>query len=117
MLLGPNDAFKRNISDMDWVRVYNDVGEFIVRIKIAPSLRDGQALMYHAWEDYQFPGKGNMRHVTPSPLNPIDLTGDHPHLRPTHSSGQPCTFDRDALIEIKKISEDEVEQLKRGQAV
>jgi hypothetical protein len=36
---------------------------FNVRAKVAPSIQDGQTVIYHAWESYQFRGKGDMNSV------------------------------------------------------
>lgn len=100
--IGTDDAKERNISDGDWVRVFNDVGSYEVRAKFTPSARPGQLIIYHAWEDHQF-RKGSMRDVTPSPLNPVELAGDHPHLKLAFGWGQIGFFDRDTLVEIERL--------------
>jgi len=105
MLVGMLDASKRGIKDGDMVRAYNDVGSFKVRVKVSPSIRPGQTLMYHAWESYQFHGKGDMNSVSPSPLNPVELAGGHPHLTPGLLQGQSSVFDRDTRINIELIRE------------
>ena len=87
------------------VRAYNDVGSFQVRVKVSPSLRPGQTLMYHAWEQYQFHGKGDMNSVSPTPLNPVELSGGHPHLTAGILQGQSSVFDRDTRIDIERINE------------
>lgn len=103
MLVSMIDASKRGIQDGDMVRAYNDVGSFNVSVKVSPSLRPGQTLMYHAWESYQFHGKGDMNSVSPSPLNPVELAGGHPHLTPGILQGQSSVFDRDTRIDIELI--------------
>ncbi len=104
MLISMIDAGKRGIQDGDKVRAHNDVGAFDVRVKVSPSLRPGQTLMYHAWEHYQFTGKGDMNAVSPTPLNPVELAGGHPHLAAGVLLGQSSVFDRDTRIEIERIS-------------
>lgn len=103
MLVSLVDAGKRGIQDGDKVRAYNDVGSFNTRVKVSPSLRPGQTLMYHAWEHYQFDGKGDMNSVSPTPLNPVELAGGHPHLRAGVLQGQSSVFDRDTRIEIERL--------------
>jgi len=103
MLVSLSDAGKRGIQDGDRVRAFNDVGSFETRVKVAPSLRPGQTLMYHAWETYQFKGKGDMNSVSPTPLNPVELAGGHPHLRAGVLQGQTSVFDRDTRIEIQRL--------------
>jgi len=104
ILLSISDAKERGIKEGDRVRIRNDVGQFQVVAKIAPSVRPGQTIMYHAWENYQFKG-GNYRQVTPSPLNPVETAGGHPHLRANALTGQCGNFDRDTRIEVELITE------------
>jgi hypothetical protein len=59
--------------------------------------------MYHAWENYQFGPGGTPRHVSPSPVNPVELAGDHAHLRVGMLEGQPNSFDRDTRIDMERI--------------
>lgn len=103
ILVSSNDAKRKGVEDGDYLRVFNDVGEFHVRAKVSPSLQDNQMLMYHAWEDHQF-RKGNLRSVTPSPINPVELVGNSGgHLDPRFSTGQASTFDRDTRVDFEKI--------------
>jgi nitrate reductase alpha subunit len=104
MLLARTDAEARKISDGDWIKIWNDVGSFIARAKVAPNLRPGQTLMYHAWESYQFRGNTDMNDVAPTPINPVELAGGHPHLTYSFLSGQVSFFDRDSRIEVERIS-------------
>lgn len=101
--LSLSDAKHRGIEDGDWVKVYNDIGNFVARAKVTPSMRIGQTLMFHAWEKYQFPGKGDMNSVSPSPLNPVELAGGHPHLKAGILMGQNSMYDRDTRVEIEKL--------------
>jgi len=81
MWMASEDAAARGIGDNDFVRVYNDHGSFQVRARIAPSVAPGEAILYHAWEPYQFPDwRGNME-VTASPFKPVHLVDDYGHLR------------------------------------
>lgn len=117
LYLAPKDATARKIHDGDWIRVRNDVGSFNVRAKVSPSMRPGQALMYHAWEQHQFLGKDDMNVVSPSPIKPVELAGGHPHLRVGWLEGQPGGFDRDTRIEVERLSPKEVKQLKQAARV
>ncbi|NMG56002.1 molybdopterin-dependent oxidoreductase [Aromatoleum aromaticum] len=105
MLVSMVDATQRGIVDGDWIRVWNDVGRFKCKAKVSSSLRPGQTLMYHAWEHYQFSGGGDMNSVSPTPLNPVELAGGHPHLAAGVLQGQNSVFDRDTRIEIERIAE------------
>ena len=114
LLLSPEDAKARQIKDGDWLQVFNDVGEFKIRGKILPSVQPGSTIMYHAWENYQFPDRKDVRQVSPTPLNPVELAGGHPHLRVGFLEGQPGGFDRDTRIDVRLLSEDEVRAMKEG---
>jgi len=105
MLISVTDADKRGISEDDMVRAFNDVGSFQCRVKVSPSMRPGQTLMYHAWEQYQFSGKGDMNSVSPTPLNPVELSGGHPHLTAGILQGMNSVFDRDTRIDIERLEE------------
>ena len=90
---------------------FNDVGEFIVRAKVITGAQPGQTIMYHSWENYQFAGTGDARSVSPSPINPVELAGDHAHLKIGMLEGQPGCFDRDTRIEIEKLSAEDSARL------
>ena len=54
--MNPADASERGIAEQELVRVWNDMGEFLVRAKITPAIRPSQVHILHAWEPYQFRG-------------------------------------------------------------
>ena len=101
--VGAEDARAREIVDGDKVEVSNDVGRFLTKVKISPSVRPGQVVMYHAWENFQFEGGMGYRNVTPSPINPLELVGDYPAMKPTMAIRQPGGNDRDTRVEIRKV--------------
>jgi DMSO reductase family type II enzyme molybdopterin subunit len=106
LLLAAEDAAARGIADGDRVRVWNTVGEFEVRAKVAPQLRPGQTIIYHAWEDFQFRGGKSHNHLTPSPINPVELAGGHPHLTYAYNFATPGQFDRETRIDVERIAEE-----------
>ena len=79
--LSQADARERGISDHDQIRVYNDVGEFVLRAKISPAVQPGEVICYHAWEGYQFPEGATQNDVAASPLKPTNMVGDYGHLQ------------------------------------
>ena len=42
-------------------------------VKVAPSMRAGQFIVYHVWENYQFRGQKGFQNLVPTPLNPAEL--------------------------------------------
>ena len=103
LYVSAQDASARGIADWDRVEVANDVGRFLVRVKVSPAIRPGQVVMYHAWEDYQFEGGIGHRNVLATPLNPLGLAGGYPYLDATFGARQPGMNDRDTRVEIRKI--------------
>lgn len=101
--MSPLDARARGIENGDLVRVYNDIGEFRVRARVAPSVRPGQVVLYHAWENYQFEGGIGHRNVIPTPLNPVELAGGYFHIHPAPAILQPGHNDRDTRVEVIRI--------------
>ena len=100
--MSPKDAAARGIQDGERVRVRNDIGSFEIRAKLAPTLRPGQLIVYHAWEPYQFRDGRSHQVAIPSPINPIQLAGGYFHLRPTPFSGEPGQNDRGTRVEVEK---------------
>jgi nitrate reductase alpha subunit len=101
--LGAEDARVRGIRDGDRVRVYNDVGSFEIHAKVAPGVRPGQVIVYHAWEPYQFPQGKSHQCLIPSPMNPIHLAGGYFQLQPTLLMGQPGCPDRGTRVEVERL--------------
>lgn len=102
VLMNEQDAAARGIAEGDLIRIRNDTGKFVARAKVAPAIRPGQTIIYHAWENYQF-REGSARDTTPSPLNPVETAGGHAHLRYNALTGQCGNFDRDTRVEIEKV--------------
>jgi len=103
LLLSVEDAAQRDIEDGDWIKVYNDAGSYIVRAKVAPSIQPGQSIIYHAWESHQFRGKTDMNVVSPTPINPVELAGGHPHLDAGLMFSQTSEYDRDTRVEVQRL--------------
>ena len=100
--LSPQDAGERNVSEGDSVVVYNDVGECQLRAILSPAVRPGQVIIYHAWENYQFPGWRHFKGVMASPLNPIELVGGYGHIRPDVVSLSAGPNDRGTRVEVRR---------------
>jgi len=103
MWISAADARARGIQEHDLVRVYNDIGEFLVRAKVSPAVRPGQVILYHAWENYQFQGGMGHRNVIPTPINPVETAGGYFHIQHTPAILQPGHNDRDTRVEVVKV--------------
>jgi nitrate reductase alpha subunit len=99
--IGVEDARARGIQDGARLRVFNDIGSFVVQAKVSSSVRPGQVIVYHAWEPFQFEGHSSQQVLTPSPINPIQLAGGYFHLQPRMAVGTPGPSDRGTRVEIE----------------
>ena len=98
----PADAAARGVADGDRVRLRNDIGAFEIQAKVAPSVRPGQVVVYHAWEPFQFASGRSHQALLPSPINPIQLAGGG-HLQPMMIVGEPGLSDRGTRVELERI--------------
>ena len=104
MYMSVADAQARGIDDGDLVEVRNDIDSFRIHAKLSPSVRPGMVIIYHAWENYQFPGGKGFQNLIPSPINPVELAGGEGHLRPVQICMQPSQNDRDTRVEVVRVA-------------
>jgi DMSO reductase family type II enzyme molybdopterin subunit len=98
------DARGRGVSDGERVKVWNDHGAFELQARVSPAVPPGSAVLYHAWEPYQFSGwRGNME-VVSSPYKPLHLVGDYGHLRYRVFACGPVHVPRGVPVEIARAS-------------
>jgi anaerobic selenocysteine-containing dehydrogenase len=97
------DAAARGVADGADVRIYNDLDEFEIMAKVSPSVRQGQLIIYHAWENFQFKNGKGFQNLIPTPLNPVELAGGQFHLRPMMLALQPGHNDRDTRVEVEAV--------------
>ncbi len=104
MYMSVADAQARGIADDEMVEVRNDIDSFRINAKVSPSVRPGQLIIYHAWENFQFAGGKGFQNLIPSPINPVELAGGEGHLRPIQICLQPSQNDRDTRVEVARIN-------------
>ena len=101
MWMSVQDAQARRIVDNQHVRVRNDHGAFVVRVRLSPAVAPGEAILNHAWEPLQFAGwRGNME-VVSSPYKPSHLVGNYGHLRYRVFLTGPVHVPRGVPVEIE----------------
>ncbi|MBI5506088.1 MAG: molybdopterin-dependent oxidoreductase, partial [Deltaproteobacteria bacterium] len=101
--MSAEDAAARGVSDNDEVRVRNDRGSFRVRARVANSLPAGVAILYHAWEPYQFADWRSEMTVITAPLKPVHLVGDYGHLSYRVFESGPVHVPRHTPVEIERV--------------
>jgi anaerobic selenocysteine-containing dehydrogenase len=107
LYMSARDALEQEINDHDVVRVHNDVGEFNVHVKVSPAVQPGQAIIYHAWEPYQFEGWRSSQTVVAGAFKPLHLLGGYGHLSFRPILGQPSHTPRAQKVGIEKVSQGE----------
>jgi len=103
MWMAEDDARTRGIADGDRVRVFNRHGEFEVEVKVSPAVAPRMAILYHAWEPYQFSGRRGNMEVVSSPYKPSHLVGDYGHLRYRVFAAGPVHVPRGIPVEVERL--------------
>jgi anaerobic selenocysteine-containing dehydrogenase len=103
LVMNPDDAAARGISDGEQVQAGNEMGTFQMLAKTSPSIRPGQVVAYHAWEPFQFKGQKSYQVATATPFNPIQMAGGYYHLQQFITVGQPGMNDRGTRVEVAKL--------------
>jgi DMSO reductase family type II enzyme molybdopterin subunit len=104
LYMSERDALERDIHDHDRVRVSNDVGSYVVHVKPSPAVQPGQAVIYHAWEPYQFEDWNSSQHIVTGAFKPLHMLGGYGHLSYRPLLGQPSHTPRAQRVQIEKIA-------------
>jgi DMSO reductase family type II enzyme molybdopterin subunit len=97
------DARERAIGDGDRIRVFNDVGAFEAVAKVAPGVQPGQAIIYHAWEPYQFSDQRGQQEPVPAPWKPTQLAGGYGQLHYRGIYNAPGHTPRAQCVDIVRV--------------
>ncbi len=99
-----NDRFAKDkgIGDNDFIRVFNDYGEFLVRAKLSSCVRPDQLVIYHAWEPYQYPNWMPYDGLLPGPPKGLQFAGGYRHYEYTLWNWAPLQCDRQTNISFEK---------------
>lgn len=103
MQMHPDDAAVRGIGEEDLVRVFNDLGEYRVRVKISPGVRPGQVVLYASWEPYLFHDWRDGTLVEPGMIKGLHLAGGYGHLAYSQLQWQPIQSDRLFRVEVEHV--------------
>ena len=98
----PDDAAREGIADNDPVRVFNDVGSFVVNAKLSPSQRPGGVTVYNGWDGFMFKGWTGPNEVEPGMVKYLGLAGGYGHLRYGPMEWQPVPTDRCVFVGIER---------------
>jgi anaerobic selenocysteine-containing dehydrogenase len=103
-----NDAVARQkgIEDDALVRIWNDVGEFVVPARTSPAQRPDGLTVYNGFEGFMFPGGKGSNEVEPGMVKWLHLVGDYGHLLYSPTEWQPVPFDRCIHVECEPYQSD-----------
>jgi len=102
VLINPEDAHERGITDHDRVKVYNGYGWFVAWAKLYPPAPRGQLTAPHGMEMAQFPMRRNHQAVVIARVNPTQLV-QYGHLRFAPNYWGPTGVERDVRVQVAKF--------------
>jgi len=102
----PTDMTSRGLVDNDWVRMFNNHGQVIIRVKEMPSEKTGRVTMYHSWERYVGVKEqlANFNSVTGIRIKPTQLAGGYGQLHFALNYWGPTGVQRDTRVEVEKYN-------------
>ncbi len=95
-------AHDKGIADGDFIRVFNDYGEYLVRAKPSGCVRPDQLVIYHAWEPYQYPNWMPYDALLPGPPKGIHFAGGFRHYEYSIMTWTPSQSDRQTNISFER---------------
>ncbi|MBK5230331.1 MAG: molybdopterin-dependent oxidoreductase, partial [Thermoleophilia bacterium] len=100
--INASEAAKRGIADHDFIRVFNEYDEFVVRAKLASCVRPDQLVIYHAWEPYQYPNWRSQDRLLPGPPKGLHFAGGYRHYEYSLWSWSPSQSDRQTNVSYER---------------
>jgi DMSO reductase family type II enzyme molybdopterin subunit len=101
VLINDRVARDKGIEDDALVRVWNDVGEFVVPARLSPAQRPDGLTVYNGFEGFMFRGGRGSNEVEPGMIKWLHLVGDYGHLTYTPTEWQPVPFDRCIFVDCE----------------
>ncbi|HXI02815.1 MAG TPA: molybdopterin-dependent oxidoreductase [Candidatus Saccharimonadales bacterium] len=99
-----DDARARGLRDNDWVRIFNDIGQCVCRLKILPGEKPGRVTMYHGWEKFLGFQQGGWQSLTYIKIKPTQLIGGYGHVKFRLNYWGPTGNNRDIKVEVEKAN-------------
>ncbi|RMD83057.1 MAG: hypothetical protein D6815_07620 [Candidatus Dadabacteria bacterium] len=103
LYINPEDARRRGIGDGSRVRVRNDIGSFECLAKPSPAVQPGQAIIYHAWENFQFAGHRGQQEPIAATFKALHLVGDYGQLHYRALYAGPNFGPRGMAVEVEPV--------------
>jgi DMSO reductase family type II enzyme molybdopterin subunit len=103
VMVNPDDARDRGVGDDELVRVFNDVGEFKVRVKIAPNVKPGQLISYNGWAGFQYTDWSGENETEPGVVKWIGFASGYGHINHMPNEWQPVPASRWTRCDFEKV--------------
>jgi len=104
-VINPGDAERLGVRDHQKIRVFNDVGSFVVRAKLSGGQRPNGVTVYNGWDPFQFEDWNGPNEVEPGMVKYLGFAGGYGHLRYGPMEWQPVPTDRCIFIDIEPVGE------------
>jgi nitrate reductase alpha subunit len=106
VLINDEVARGKGIEDDSLVRIWNDVGDFVVPARTSPAQRPNGLTVYNGFEGFMFPGGKGSNEVEPGMVKWLHLVGDYGHLLYSPTEWQPVPFDRCIHVDCEPYRDD-----------
>jgi len=104
LVVNPDDAAALDIGDHDQVKVFNDVGSFVVRAKLSGGQRPGVVTIYNGWDPHMFEGWAGSNDISPGIVKHLGLAGGYGHLDYGPIGWQPIPSDRGVRVSLAPVA-------------
>ncbi|MEM0204034.1 MAG: molybdopterin-dependent oxidoreductase, partial [Archaeoglobaceae archaeon] len=94
------DAWEKGIRDGDYIRVFNDFGDFVIQAKLSALPARGQIIIYHAWDPHQLENWKSYDHIIPGIVKPLHFA-IYGHLNYWTANWQPMQVDRHVNVDFE----------------
>ena len=100
-VINPDDAVALGVADNDRVRVFNDVGSFVVRAKLSDGQQPGGVTVYNGWDPHMFEDWGGPNDVSPGMVKHLNLAAGYGHVDYGPLGWQPVPVDRGVRVSLE----------------
>lgn len=102
-VINPGDAEARGVADDDLIRIFNDVGSFSVRAKIAPNVKPGQIISYNGWAANQYKDWDGENEIEPGMVKWNGWAGGYGHIQYIAMHWQPIPSSRWTRCDFERV--------------
>ena len=85
------------------VRVVNDAGSMLISVKLSPSVRPGQVIVYNGFEPYMHREWYGQADVEPGIVKWLGLAAGYGHLQYRPLAWQPVPVDRAIGVDVERL--------------